>query len=90
VKRYVSERHDGHSGEPSRREPVEHEHFRAPTWAPVVGAVVCLALASPLTGRESGIYLRAAILLAIGIVIWFVNRLVVGRVDDFDPAAITK
>jgi basic amino acid/polyamine antiporter, APA family len=51
---------------------------------------VCLILTSPLTGRESGIYPRAAILLGIGIVLWFVNPLVIGGVDDFDPAAITK
>jgi amino acid transporter len=60
--------------------------FRAPTWAPVVGAVVSLVLASPLTGREGSVYLRAAVLLAIGVVLYVVNRLVVGRVDADDSA----
>lgn len=60
--------------------------FRAPTWAPVVGAVVSLVLASPLTGREGSVYLRAAVLLAIGVVLYVVNRLAVGRVDADDSA----
>lgn len=55
--------------------------FRAPTWAPVLGAVVSLVLASPLTGREGSVYLRAAVLLGIGVVLYVVNRLVVGKVD---------
>lgn len=55
--------------------------FRAPTWAPVVGAVVSLALASPLTGREGAVYLRAAVLLGIGVVLYVVNRLLTGGTD---------
>ncbi|WP_106399585.1 APC family permease [Actinocorallia populi] len=58
-----------------RRDPVEHAHFRAPTWMPALGAVVCLVLASPLTGREAEVYIRAAVLLAIGAVLWLVNHL---------------
>ena len=53
-----------------RRDPVEHDHFRAPTALPAIGAVACLVLASPLTGREGSVYLRAGILLAIGVVLW--------------------
>jgi APA family basic amino acid/polyamine antiporter len=34
-----------------RRDRVEHQHFRAPTFLPVVGAVVCGFLATPLAGR---------------------------------------
>lgn len=52
--------------------------FRAPTWAPVVGAVVSLVLASPLTGREGAVYLRAAVLLGIGVVLYAVNRWLTG------------
>lgn len=54
--------------------------FRAPTWAPVLGAVVSLVLASPLTGREDAVYVRAALLLGIGVVLYAVNRLLVRRV----------
>ncbi|MBO3100964.1 APC family permease [Cellulomonas fengjieae] len=53
--------------------------FRAPTWVPVVGAVVSLLLASPVTGRDIDVYLRAGLLLAIGVVLYVVNRLIVRR-----------
>jgi hypothetical protein len=57
-----------------RKDRVEHDHFRAPTILPVLGAVASLVLASPLTGRESGVYLRALILLALGVVLWALNH----------------
>jgi amino acid transporter len=53
--------------------------FRAPTWAPVLGAVVSLVLASPLTGRDPAVYARAGILLAIGVLLYAVNRVLVSR-----------
>jgi amino acid transporter len=53
--------------------------FRAPTWAPVLGVIASLVLASPLTGREPTEYLRAGILLAIGVVLYLVNRVLVRR-----------
>lgn len=68
-----------------RRDVVEHAHYRAPTWAPVVGAVVCVVLVMPI-GRGIDVYFRAAVLLGIGVVLWFVNRLIVGRVTEIDPA----
>jgi amino acid transporter len=71
-------------GDPETVEGDTERSFRAPTWAPVVGAVVSVVLASPLTGREGSVYLRAAVLLAIGVVLYVVNRLVVGRAE---PAA---
>ena len=71
-----------------RRDRVEHEHFRAPTWMPLLGAVSCLILTLPITGRDGAVYLRAAILLGIGLVLWGINRLVVGRVDHIDPAKL--
>ncbi|RAY10846.1 amino acid permease [Actinomadura craniellae] len=71
-----------------RRERAEHPHFRAPTWAPVLGAAACLVLITPLTGREAEVYLRAAILLGVGVVLWFVNRLLVGRPTGADVARI--
>ena len=48
--------------------------FRAPTAVPVVGAVVSLVLASPLTGRAAEVYLRAGILLAVGVLLYAINR----------------
>ncbi|KAB2346436.1 APC family permease [Actinomadura rudentiformis] len=71
-----------------RREPVEHDHFRAPTWMPALGAVSCLFLTLPITGREGEVYLRAAILIGIGVLLWIVNRLIVGRVEKIDAGRI--
>ncbi|MEW2359956.1 amino acid permease [Spirillospora sp. NPDC029432] len=67
-----------------RRERVGHEHFRAPTWMPVLGALSCALLAMPITGREGAVYLRAAVLIAVGLVLWLVNRLILGRTGPVD------
>ena len=71
-----------------RRDRVDHEHFRAPTWMPLLGAVVCLILALPITGRDTAVYMRVGILIAIGFVLWLINRLYVGKVKELDPTEI--
>ncbi|KSW30287.1 APC family permease [Cellulomonas sp. B6] len=63
--------------------------FRAPTWAPALGAVVSLVLASPLTGRDGDVYARAGLLLGIGVVLYVVNRLLVGPARQADAVAAT-
>jgi uncharacterized membrane protein len=68
-----------------RRDQVDHEHFRAPTWMPLLGAVVCLILALPITGRDTAVYMRVGILIVIGVVLWLINRLYVGKVKELDP-----
>ncbi|MGH3656461.1 MAG: APC family permease [Micromonosporaceae bacterium] len=72
-----------------RRTPVEHDHFKTPTAVPIVGAVLCAYLASPLSGRESREYAIAGILLAVGLVLWFINRLFVGKVT-IEPERLSK
>jgi amino acid transporter len=64
-----------------RRDPVDHEHFRAPTWTPWVGIVTCGFLATPLSGRPALQFLVAGVLLAVGAVLWLVNRWYVGSVE---------
>ncbi|QCX77055.1 putative amino acid permease YhdG [Streptomyces sp. YIM 121038] len=59
-----------------RRDPVDHDHFRTPTALPVLGAITALVLASPLADRPADVYVRAGVLLAIGIALWAVNKLV--------------
>lgn len=59
-----------------RRDPVEHKHYRAPTVLPVLGALTALILASPLADRPAEVYIRAGVLLAIGIGLWAVNKVV--------------
>ena len=72
-----------------RRQPVEHRHYQAPTILPVLGIVSCAFLASPLSGRDPSQYALAGVLLAIGVALFVVNRLVVGRVD-IDPEQLVK
>ncbi|MEU3274733.1 APC family permease [Saccharomonospora sp. NPDC006951] len=58
-----------------RKDKVAHKHFRAPTVIPVLAAVFCVYLASPLSGRPSRDYVVAVILLGVGLVLWGVNWL---------------
>ena len=48
-----------------RRDPVGHEHFRTPTFLPVLGALACAFLAGPWTGRDAVQYTIAGILIGI-------------------------
>ncbi|ANJ05597.1 APC family permease [Streptomyces parvulus] len=59
-----------------RRDPVEHRHFRTPTVLPVLGAIASLALASPLADRPADVYIRAGVLVAVGIGLWVLNKTV--------------
>jgi amino acid transporter len=68
-----------------RSDEVDHDHFRTPTVFPVLGAIVSLVL---VTQNEAGIFLRAGILLVIGVVLWFVNVAFRGRTEDFDAAGL--
>lgn len=64
-----------------RRDPVPHDHFRAPPAFPVVGALVCAAL---LTQQPASTFPFAAGLMALGVVLYAVSRRAVGPVD-LDP-----
>jgi amino acid transporter len=59
-----------------RRDPVDHEHFVVPSFVPVAGVGISLAL---LTQIEAETYGRAAILVALGAALWVVNWLVLRR-----------
>ncbi|GAA3731763.1 amino acid transporter [Spinactinospora alkalitolerans] len=72
-----------------RRDRVAHEHFTAPTWAPVLGAITCVFFALPITGRPLEEYVIAGALLGIGVLFWLANHFL-GRRVDFDPAALDK
>ncbi|MCM4075979.1 APC family permease [Paractinoplanes hotanensis] len=77
-----------------RRDPVDHDHFKAPTVIPVIGAVACAYLASPLSGRDAGDYRIAGILLVIGVVLWLVtwlyNRNVRHEETTIDPTNLRE
>jgi basic amino acid/polyamine antiporter, APA family len=62
-----------------RKDKVEHKHFRTPTVVPVLGAASCAFLAGPWTGRDPVQYTIAGILIALGVVLWFVTVAVMKR-----------
>ncbi|MEB3366254.1 APC family permease [Saccharopolyspora mangrovi] len=72
-----------------RKDEVEHEHFRAPTWVPVLGALTCAFFASPLSGRPATEYIIAGILLGIGVIFWLINYFLKGK-TDFEAEALSK
>jgi amino acid transporter len=59
-----------------RKDPIDRPHFEAPTVLPIIGALACAYLVGPWTGRASIQYPIAGILLAIGVVLWFVTWLI--------------
>ena len=61
-----------------RRQPVDHEHFAAPTYLPYVGALVCAYMVGPWARSEEQYkqYTIAGWLLAVGLVLWLVTWLV--------------
>jgi basic amino acid/polyamine antiporter, APA family len=61
-----------------RRDRVGHRHFAVPSWVPVLGAITCLAL---ITQFKADIYARAAILVALGLVLCGINFLLTRRVQ---------
>jgi amino acid transporter len=78
-----------------RRQSVEHKHFRAPTWAPVLAAILCAYLAIPgLSGRPASDYVIALILIGVGIALWIVNWLYLRkkgqRMKEIDAESLTK
>ena len=54
-----------------RRDEVEHDHFRAPTWLPVLAVLSCLVL---LTRQEPQHWALAGVLMGVGVVLHLVTR----------------
>jgi amino acid transporter len=57
-----------------RRDPVAHEHFTTPSVLPILGALSCAFLAGPWTGRDPVQYKVAGVLMALGVGLWLVMR----------------
>jgi basic amino acid/polyamine antiporter, APA family len=70
-----------------RRDHVEHDHFSAPSWLPVVGALTCAFLVGPWTDRDTDQYKIAGAMIGLGIVLWvitwFWNRAVRAKKTGF-------
>ena len=71
-----------------RRERVEHEHWHAPSALPVLGAVACAGLIVQKASEDAVIFAYAGGLLALGVVLWLINRAVAGPVEEIDPATL--
>ena len=72
-----------------RREEVEHEHFHTPAAFPVIGALVSVTLIIDTSLDDASTLLRAAILLAVGALLWLVNRLVDGPHEEMDAERLS-
>ena len=70
-----------------KRDRVERDHFVSPSPIPVLGAAVCLGL---MTQQEAGIYLRAAILIVVGVGLYLANYLVTGRAAKLDATELRR
>jgi APA family basic amino acid/polyamine antiporter len=61
-----------------RRDPVAHDHFVAPWYFPVLGALVAAVFLLPIN-RDAEIYVLAVWLLVGGLVLWVINLAVPRR-----------
>ena len=70
-----------------RRDEVGHEHFRAPSAFPVLGAIVAAVLLIYQAYTDITVFGLAAALLAIGVVLYGVNLLAKRSLDRESPQA---
>jgi basic amino acid/polyamine antiporter, APA family len=68
-----------------RRRPVDHEHFRAPAIFPVLGILVSFGV---MTTKEPDIFIRAAVLLGLGVVLWGLNRVLGGERPELNTGRL--
>ena len=59
-----------------RRDPVDHKHFRTPLIVPYLAIASCVLL---LFQQDAGIWLRAGILMAVGVALYALRRTVQAR-----------
>jgi amino acid transporter len=71
-----------------RRDPVDHEHWRAPTVLPVLGALACLGLIVQKAVEDAVIFAYAGGLILVGVVLWGVSRALTGPAEPVDPAKL--
>lgn len=67
-----------------KRDRVDHNHFSAPSFIPVIAIAVIVVL---LFQQEADIFLRAGILLVAGVVLYFVNYFTKRGLDRRSPQA---
>ena len=52
-----------------RNDRVDHSHFHTRAWIAVAGAIACVYLVTPLSGRAADQYEVAGILLGFGLIL---------------------
>ncbi len=67
-----------------RSDEVQHEHFTAPSVFPVIGGIVAVALILHTALDDFSTVLRALALIALGALLWVVNRLFEGPHDEVE------
>jgi basic amino acid/polyamine antiporter, APA family len=73
-----------------RRDPVDHEHFRAPSALPVIGVAVCIGLIVQKAFDDPSQFLYGGGLVGLGIALALITRLTAGPPrEPLDPAALT-
>ncbi|MGH9244372.1 MAG: APC family permease [Acidimicrobiales bacterium] len=72
-----------------RRDPVEHDHFRALTALPVIGAITCVGLIAKTAFDEPITFAYAGGLLALGVALWLLDRAFWGgEEEEIDPTKL--
>jgi len=72
-----------------RSTPADHDHFRAWTPFPVLGALCCAALIVQKLVDDTIVFAYAGGLLAFGLVLWLIARAFTGPTEEIDPAALS-
>src|SRR4051794_24148844 len=65
-----------------RRDRVDHDHFTAPTVIPILAIVTIIVL---LVQQETAIFLRAGILVLVGLALYALNYLAKRGLDQEAP-----
>ncbi len=72
-----------------RRDPVEHDHFHAPAVFPVLGALVAVGLLVHTANDDLAVFARAGILIAVGALLWLLNRVLDGPPDEVEAERLS-
>jgi len=70
-----------------RSDTVEHEHFQTPTVFPILGIVVSLSLLGYQAVSDISVFGLAALLLGLGLVLYFINVFAKRSLDREPPQA---
>jgi APA family basic amino acid/polyamine antiporter len=70
-----------------RRDKVAHDHYHAPTLLPVLGVGISIAV---MFTKEADIFLRAGMLLLVGVVFWLLNLAALRGRDRFSTEELAQ